>query len=102
MLMGVGLRSTVREALNDACDRKVAKQKINVDELQQIWCDVKYLVLDKVSMVSAELLSNIVDRLSLAKSSIHTAKDKPFGGINMIFACNMAQLRLVKGSALYA
>lgn len=101
-LMGVGSRSTVREALNETHDGKVAKQKINVDELQQIWCDVKYLVLDEVSMVSAELLSNIADRLSLAKSGIPTAKDKPFGGINMIFAGDMAQLRPVKGSALYA
>ena len=64
---------------------------------------MKYLVLDEVSMVSAELLSNIADRLSLVKSGELTAKDKPFGAIsNIIFAGDMAQLKPVKGTALYS
>lgn len=63
---------------------------------------MKYLVLDEVSMVSAELLSSIADRLSLAKSGSPAAKDKTFGGINIIFAGDMAQLKPVKGTALYS
>ena len=63
---------------------------------------MKYLVLDEVSMVSAELLSSIADRLSLAKSGCPTTKDKTFGGINIIFAGDMAQLKPVKGTALYS
>jgi len=101
-LMGVGSHSTVRQASEEGPDGKLVKQKFNIDELQEIWHDVRYLVLDEVSMVSAELLSNIADRLSLAKSGDSTAKEKPFGGINIIFAGDMAQLRPVKGSALYS
>jgi len=101
-LMGVGSHSTVRHAMEEGPDGRFIKQKFNVDELQEIWRDVRYLVLDEVSMVSAELLTNIADRLSLAKSGDTTAKDKIFGGINIIFAGDMAQLHPVKGSALYS
>jgi len=36
-LMGVGSRSTGREAFEDGLDGKIVKQKFNVDELQEIW-----------------------------------------------------------------
>ena len=101
-LMGVGSRSTASNGGAMEIEGKSVKRKVNVDELQEIWHDVHYLILDEVSMVLAELLSNIADRLSLAKSGDSTTRDKPFGGINIIFAGDMAQLRPVKGSALYA
>lgn len=100
-LMGVGSQFGVRETLTSGSEGHPGKQKINIDELQEIWRDIKYLVLDEVSMVSAELLTSIADRLSVAKSGNPSAKDKLFGGINMIFAGDMAQLKPVKGTALY-
>ncbi|KIO03914.1 hypothetical protein M404DRAFT_67682, partial [Pisolithus tinctorius Marx 270] len=59
-------------------------------------------LLDEVLMVSAELLSNITNRISLTKAGECTKKDLPFRGINVIFAGDMAQLCPVNGTALYS
>jgi ATP-dependent DNA helicase PIF1 len=71
-------------------------------DLQDIWGKVHYLILD-VSMVSAELLCQISERISMGKQGTDPqARNKPFGGVNIIFAGDLGQLRPVGSSALYS
>ena len=59
---------------------------------------VDYIFIDEVSMLSCHDLYKICAKL--AKSL--NCHDKPFGGINMIFAGDFAQLPPVGGSPLYS
>ncbi|KIK76900.1 hypothetical protein PAXRUDRAFT_28893 [Paxillus rubicundulus Ve08.2h10] len=61
-----------------------------------------YLILDEISMVSVELPSQISDCISEAWQNNGGAKDKPFGGINIIYAGNLGQMWHINGTALYA
>ena len=74
----------------------------NKTKLENIWVLVKYLILDETSMLSAELLSQVSERISNAKAIHPENQDKSFGGMNIIFGGDMGQLRPVIGSALYA
>lgn len=66
-------------------------------ELQELWKGVKYLVIDEVSMLSAQFLAQISKRLGIA-----TGKQAlPFGGLNVIFTGDFGQLPPVKLKALY-
>lgn len=71
-------------------------------ELRSIWRDVQYLVIDEVSMVSAQFLSQISDRLKQAKGEDHRVANLPFGGVNIIFTGDFGQLKPVRQDALYA
>ncbi|KAH7904558.1 hypothetical protein BJ138DRAFT_1018986, partial [Hygrophoropsis aurantiaca] len=53
-------------------------------------------------MVSAELLSQVSERICQAKSWDDDAKLLPFGGVNIIFAGDMGQLKPVAAHALYS
>lgn len=64
----------------------------NRHELENIWGNIRYLVLDEISMVSAELLCNISERISIGKGFEAYLRDKPFGGVNLIFAGDLCQL----------
>lgn len=59
---------------------------------------VEYIFLDEVSMVSCHELYAISARLA----ELTNMHDKPFGGVNMIFAGDFAQLAPVGGVALYS
>jgi hypothetical protein len=59
---------------------------------------VEYIFLDEVSMVSCHLLYKISAQLAKARNIV----DVPFGGVNIIFAGDFAQLAPVGGSALYS
>ena len=59
---------------------------------------VDYIFLDEISMVACHELYQI--SASLAKARNMT--EKPFGGLNMIFAGDFAQLKPVFGSPLYS
>ncbi|KAF7964801.1 hypothetical protein HWV62_2882 [Athelia sp. TMB] len=58
---------------------------------------VEYVFLDEVSMLSC----GDMYRISAAASSALAKSDEAFGGLNMIFAGDFAQLPPVGGSALY-
>jgi len=58
---------------------------------------VDYIFLDEVSMISCYELYKISAQLAKARNNM----DVPFGGINMIFAGDFAQLMPVQGQALY-
>src|SRR5436305_14792091 len=59
---------------------------------------VDYIFLDEVSMLSCHDMYNISSKLAKAMNIY----DNPFGGMNMIFAGDFAQLPPVGGSSLYS
>lgn len=59
--------------------------------------DVDYLFVDEVSMIDPRALYEISARMAQARKR----DDEPFGGINVIFAGDFAQLPPVGGSTLY-
>ncbi len=66
-------------------------------ELVGMWQGVEYLFIDEVSMIGCKLLYNVCEALQSAKEN-----DRPFGGINIIFAGDFTQLPLVGQVRLYA
>ncbi|KAK6996628.1 PIF1-like helicase-domain-containing protein [Favolaschia claudopus] len=71
-------------------------------ELTKIWKDIKYLVVDEISMVSAELLAHICERLNEARAEKTFGTEKIFGGINVIVLGDIGQLRPVRAKSLFA
>lgn len=55
-----------------------------------MWVGVDYLFIDEVSMIGCGLLTNMSEVLTHTKG-----RNEPFGGVNMIFAGDFAQLPLV-------
>ena len=76
--------------------RKSAGSKTRAD-LVAMWDGVDYLFVDEVSMIGCSLLFDIHEALMNA-----TGRTEPFGGINVIFAGNFAQLSPVGDTKLYA
>ncbi len=70
--------------------------------LSLIWDDVFYLIIDEISMVSANLLAAISSRMQHAKGQSALAEDRPFGGVNVMFFGDFGQLRPVNNPALYS
>jgi hypothetical protein len=73
----------------------------NLSQVRNRLIGVNYIFLDEVSMLSCHDLYRISCQLSLALNIL----DQPFGGINMLFAGDFAQLPPVVGgenSALYS
>lgn len=68
-----------------------------LDELELLWKDVRYIIIDEVSMISAGFLAKISKRIALAKGR----EDLPFGGVNVIFMGDFGQLAPVRAKALY-
>jgi hypothetical protein len=76
--------------------------KIPVSDLEKIWHDVRYLIVDEVSMVGATLMSDISNRIRKGRSYLGESSEKPFGGINVIFFGDMGQLKPVCAKSLFA
>lgn len=83
------------------CYLAVKDTKSKDDELRAIWKDVRYLIIDEVSMLSARTLCEISERLCQAKSWDATAPKKPFGGVNIIFMGDFGQLKPIRKKSLY-
>lgn len=77
-------------------------KKRNFKDLRDFWCNLKYLVVDEISMVSARFLSVISSRLQQAKGEYPDLARKPFGGVNMIFMGDFGQLRPVRAQSVFA
>lgn len=67
------------------------------EALVQRWSNVDFLFVDEYSMIGCQLLYKIHLALTFAKEC-----SKPFGGINIIFAGDFAQLPAVGETRLYA
>lgn len=62
----------------------------------KFWKDKDWIIVDEVSMISLSLMYQINEALQLAKES-----SRPFGGLNVLFAGDFAQLPPVAQSTLY-
>ncbi|KAF4617978.1 hypothetical protein D9613_013011 [Agrocybe pediades] len=69
-----------------------------INDLRVKLAGVEYVFIDEVSMISCHELYAISARLA-ELTNVH---DKPFGGINVIFAGDFAQLPPISGSYLYS
>jgi len=89
--------STYHSVLNIGSDRarNDATSQSNVRERLD---GVDYIFLDEISMVACHELYQISASLAKARNMTET----PFGGLNMIFAGDFAQLKPVFGSPLYS
>src|SRR5271168_4236042 len=89
--------STYHSVLNIGSDRarNDATSQINVRERLD---GVDYIFLDEISMVACHELYQISASLAKARNMMEI----PFGGLNMIFAGDFAQLKPVFGSPLYS
>jgi ATP-dependent DNA helicase PIF1 len=75
--------------------------KPKLQELENIWRVVKYLIIDELSMISALFLSQVSQRICKAKGWDPTNSEKPFGGVNVIFCGDFAQLPPVNAFSLF-
>jgi ATP-dependent exoDNAse (exonuclease V) alpha subunit len=75
-----------------------SKAKVNQEDLEQIWRQVQYLIIDKISMVSAYLFGQISERISRAKGNY----DKPCGGVSIICLGDLGQLPPVRSLPLFS
>lgn len=81
---------------------KTSWRTVREEELQAIWKDVKYLIIDEISMVSAKLLSEISYRMNQAKGPENTGRDCVFGGVNVIFFGDLGQLKPVRLRSVFS
>jgi hypothetical protein len=79
------------------------KRRLSVKQtdLESIWQAIKYLILDEASLMLAKLLSQVSERICQEKAWDKSAWDKPFGGVNIIFAGDVGQLHPPKSNASY-
>ncbi|KLO06708.1 hypothetical protein SCHPADRAFT_837656, partial [Schizopora paradoxa] len=78
------------------------KKKINIQELELIWQDIHYLIIDEVSMISGSFLYQISQRLQHAFGSDPARRELPFGGLNIIFTGDLGQLPPVGEHSLFS
>ncbi|RXW17049.1 hypothetical protein EST38_g8796 [Candolleomyces aberdarensis] len=89
--------TTLHSALNlHSLSRMKLHGKAHNDLIEK-WKDVDTMVVDEVSMLGQRFQTRIDEALRLAKEC-----DKPFGGVNMIFVGDFAQLPPVNQKKLYA
>jgi ATP-dependent DNA helicase PIF1 len=72
-----------------------------MEKLQDIWHNVRYLVIDEISMVSAQFLSQISEQINLARQCPSECGTM-FGNISVIFTGDMGQLKPVKALPLFS
>ena len=95
---GVAARNVGGMTIHSAlCFSKKRPSARTNDELRSMWEGVDFLLIDEVSMISCEFLFKISETLSKA-----TGNTNAFGGINIIFAGDFAQLPPVKQVRLYS
>lgn len=98
--MGIAARNvsgmTLHAALSINGRKKLLGQSHSDADLMAMWEGVDFLFIDEVSMISCGFLSQISKALLKAKGNILA-----FGGINVIFAGDFAQLPPVADQRLY-
>ena len=72
--------------------------KTDKSSLMSTWKNVKYLIIDEVSMLGALLMSKLSQRMCQAMGNNPNACGVPFGGVNVIFCGDFGQLQLVDTS----
>ncbi|KAF5331108.1 hypothetical protein D9619_005958 [Psilocybe cf. subviscida] len=74
----------------------------SMERLTSAWKDVRYLIIDEVSMIGARFLSQFSNRLREARYHYPESCSKPFGGMNVIFMGDFGQLKPPAQTCLYA
>lgn len=88
---------TLHAALNIGANARGAGRGRSHRDLVTMWDGVDYLFVDEVSMIGCNFLTTISESLCEAKGSTSA-----FGGVNIIFAGDFAQLPPVNESRLYS
>ena len=88
---------TIHAALNLNQFKKDGPNSKTLHDVQAMWEGVDFLFIDEVSMIGCKLLHQISEALIQAKGN-----NSPFGGINVIFAGDFAQLPPVGETRLSA
>ena len=98
---GIATKNIHGSTLHAALNLSVLSRNQNVSnaksDLVTMWQGVDFLFIDEFSMIGCSLLHDISHALSLAKEN-----PAPFGGINVIFAGDFAQLPPVGYKRLYS
>jgi ATP-dependent DNA helicase PIF1 len=82
--------------------KKDEKTGAKTKDLAGIWIGIRYIVIDEISMVSADLLAQISARLNEGRAMATQGTDNMFGRINVILLGDMGQLRPVRAHSLFA
>jgi len=86
--MGVAAKNVGGMTLHAAlCFGKNKKSNQSKEDLKSMWNGVNFLLINEVSMISCEFLIEISEALSDTKGN-----SSPFGGVNIIFGGDFAQL----------
>jgi hypothetical protein len=85
----------MRQLYPDASIEKRASGEVR-RKLNEMWRKSDFLFIDEVSMLGCEMLYKVNSALQTAKSSM-----EPFGGVNVLFAGDFAQLAPVGDCSLY-
>ncbi|PPQ76166.1 hypothetical protein CVT26_009225 [Gymnopilus dilepis] len=78
------------------------QKSTNLAMLTDIWRGVHYLIIDEVSMIGAQFLSQMSNRIRRAKGDEPMSCLMPFGGVNVIFVGDLGQLKPPMQHALYS
>lgn len=89
--------TTIHTALKISLSRILPLSNELVQQYRALFRFVKVIIIDEVSMVSAELLSHIDERLKQITGNY----DQHFGGIDLILIGDLRQLPPVKATAIY-
>ncbi|EAU89804.2 hypothetical protein CC1G_09386 [Coprinopsis cinerea okayama7 len=98
LLNGSTYHSMLGIRMADAENEIVKSDSRTVQEVRSRLLGVQYIFIDEVSMIACHELYTISKRLA----HITNKPDLPFGGMNMIFAGDFAQLPPTKGMSLYS
>jgi hypothetical protein len=88
----------VRSSNNNNGEESLRNESSVIREVQERLEGVDYIFIDEISMIACHELYAISSQLS----KVTNEHNKPFGGINVIFAGDFAQLPPTNGSPLYS
>ena len=80
---------------------KTRHQKIPLQKLHEIWNSIRYLIIDEVSMISAQFLSQISEQINLAHQC-RSESGTMFGNVSVIFTGDMGQLKPVCALSMFS
>ncbi|EAU91812.2 hypothetical protein CC1G_04579 [Coprinopsis cinerea okayama7 len=72
------------------------------ERLTRIWANIRYLIVDEVSMVGAQFLAEMSSKIRIAKGNDPQARTRPFGGVSVIFTGDFCQLTPPRQTSLFS
>lgn len=94
--MGIAARNINGSTLHSTLQLHVSGASAKKSDLQERWKGVDFLVIDEVSMIGCQLMTSVHNALVAAKVT-----PDPFGGMNIIFVGDFAQLPPVGDRRLF-